>query len=165
MKLGATRGVLSLERSACRRAGVGGVCGEVAAWLAAWGSRLQGVQSGWRAFRDGSSRLAAGKRGAGGRAGGGGRFATGYCQAGVRAGVRVVAGSAAGECFARDSRSLRSAGDSRELEERRAGGVRAVAGVSRGRFAAGCCQAGCGRACGWWRDSRRGSASRGIRGD
>jgi hypothetical protein len=92
MKLGATRGVLSLERSACRRAGVGGVCGEVAAWLAAWGSRLQGVQSGWRAFRDGSSRLAAGKRGAGGRAGGGGRFAAGYCQAGVRAGGGGIRG-------------------------------------------------------------------------
>jgi hypothetical protein len=46
-----------------------------------------------------------------------------------------------------------------ELEPRRAGGaagVRVVAGVSRGRFAAGCCQAGCGRPCGWWRDLRRG---------
>eukprot|EP00267_Zea_mays_P029844 XP_008660823.1 uncharacterized protein LOC103639923 [Zea mays] len=108
-----------------------------------WGLRLQGVRSGWRAGVS-RGRFAAGKRGGGVRvvagvsrgrfAAGGGRFGRTepLLASGVLAVVLPVVGFAAAECCAR------------------------AYGTAAGGW-----QAGCGRSCGWWRDSRRGSAAHG----
>jgi hypothetical protein len=157
-----------------RRGGrAGGSCGRFAAGKrggghAGGGGRIARAVRGWRgAFR--AYETAAGKRGACGRAGGGGIRGGGVLRAGVRnRGWQAGCGRSCGWWW--DSRRGRVARG--RTEPRLASGVRAVVRVVVGFAAGECCtraygtaaggwQAGCGRSCGWWQDSRQGSAARG----
>jgi hypothetical protein len=117
----------------------------VRGWQAGWGAC-----GWWRAYREGGPRLAGGVSGVRNRCWEAGCLrscwwwwdsrrgsaARGRTEprlaSGVRAVVRVVVGFAAGECCTR------------------------AYGTAAGGW-----QAGCGRSCGWWQDSRQGSAARG----